>query len=173
MTGFELIDEEEVMLPEVMKIMGLKEYFTSESYAASFKKVKFILAYNILKRVYQVALGEPAKRFTLDKKLLAGMDFYFRNMPVELYEKFDNMLAEKFFIDFKLWKGRFAPLTKLRTSDARKVLYVNIIKPYGKKVQPYLEAINEPILSIPYLYDPQDNSWNIEGLKKIISHCIG
>ena len=176
MAGFDLVDEEAVMLTEVMRIPGMKEYFTDEGYAVTFKKAKYILAQNVLKRIYQGALGEIAGRYILNRKLLMGMDLYFKDMPERLYEKFDNMLAEKFFIDFKLWKGTFDPTyqiqlkkirSKLHTSDARKVLYVNIIKPYGKKVQPYLEAQNEPILSIPYLYDTKENSWNIDGLKKL------
>ena len=94
----------------------------------------------------------------------------------ELYEKFDNMLADRFYIDFKLWKGTYDPTyenelkkirSKLRKTDPRKVLYVNIIKPYGKKVKPYQESSCDPILSIPYLFDPQNYTWNIEGLKKL------
>lgn len=100
--GFELVDEKEVMLPDVMKIPGMKEYFVTEGYAVTFKKAKFILAYNVLKRVYQGALGETAGRYILDRKLLKGMDLYFKNMPPEFYEKFDNMLADRFYIDFKL-----------------------------------------------------------------------
>ena len=176
MPGFELVDEKEVMLPDVMKIPGVKEYFVTEGYAVTFKKAKFILAYNVLKRVYQGALGETAGRYILDRKLLKGMDLYFKNMPPELYEKFDNMLADRFYIDFKLWKGTYDPTyenelkkirSKLRKTDPRKVLYVNIIKPYGKKIKPYQESSCDPILSISYLFDPQNYTWNIEGLKKL------
>ena len=174
--GYELVDENSVMLPEVMKIPGMKEYFTNEGYAVIFKKAKFILARNVLKRIYQGALGEIAGKYILNKKLLQGMDLCLKSMPKSLYEKFDFMLADKFFIDFKLWKGTYDPMyerelkkirSKLRLSEARKVLYVNIIKPYGKIVKPYLESANEPILSIPYLYDIQENRWNFEGLKKL------
>ena len=175
-SGFEVVDEKEVMLTDVMKIPGMKEYFVAEGYAVTFKKAKFILAYNVLKRVYQGALGETAGRYILDRKLLKGMDLYFKNMPPELYEKFDNMLADRFYIDFKLWKGTYDPTyenelrkirSKLRKTDLRKVLYVNIIKPYGKKVKPYQESSCDPILSILYLFDPQNYTWNIEGLKKL------
>lgn len=174
--GYNSVDEEEVMLPDILKIPGVKEYFLEEGYAVEFKKARFMLAYNVLKQIYQGALGEVAGRFILDRKLLRGMDLQFKDMPEQLYEKFDNMIANRFYIDFKLWAGTSDPSyelqlkkirSKLRASNPKKILYVNILKPYNISVRPYLEALSEPILTIPYLYDVQNKAWNVEGLKKL------
>lgn len=34
-------------------------------------------------------------------------------------------------------------------------------------MKPYLESLCDPILSIPYLFDPHKGSWNTEGLQKL------
>ena len=180
--GYNSVDEEEVMLPDILKIPGVREYFVDEGYAVEFKKARFMLAFNVLKQIYQGALGEIVGRFILDRKLLRGMDVQFKDMPEQLYEKFDNMIAEGFYIDFKLWKGTYDPSykvqlkkirSKLRAANPKKILYVNILKPNNMSVKPYMEASDDPILSIPYLYDVQNKTWNVEGLKKLYQVVLG
>lgn len=164
------------MLPDILKIPEVRDYFVKEGYAVEFKKARFMLAYNVLKQVYQGALGEVVGRYILQKILLNGMDLPFKEMPEQLYEKFDNMIVDGFYIDFKLWRGTYDPSyevqlkkirAKLRETNPKKVLYVNILKPNNMSVKPYMEASVDPILAIPYLYDLQNKAWNVEGLKKL------
>lgn len=174
--GYSPVNEDEVMLPDILKIPGVRDYFVKEGYAVEFKKARFMLAYNVLKQVYQGALGEVVGRYILQKILLNGMDLPFKEMPEQLYEKFDNMIVDGFYIDFKLWRGTYDPSyevqlkkirAKLRETNPKKVLYVNILKPNNMSVKPYMEASVDPILAIPYLYDLQNKAWNVEGLKKL------
>ena len=174
--GYSPVNEDEVMLPDILKIPGVRDYFVKEGYAVEFKQARFMLAYNVLKQVYQGALGEVVGRYILQKILLKGMDLPFKEMPEQLYEKFDNMIVDGFYIDFKLWRGTYDPSyevqlkkirAKLREINPKKVLYVNILKPNNMSVKPYMEASVDPILAIPYLYDLQNKAWNVEGLKKL------
>lgn len=174
--GYSPVNEDEVMLPDILKIPEVRDYFVKEGYAVEFKKARFMLAYNVLKQIYQGALGEVVGRYILQKILLNGMDLPFKEMPEQLYEKFDNMIVDGFYIDFKLWRGTYDPSyevqlkkirAKLRETNPKKVLYVNILKPNNMSVKPYMEASVDPILAIPYLYDLQNKAWNVEGLKKL------
>ncbi len=173
--NWECVDERYVGLDKIMQIPGLKNYFESAGYATTFRAGKYMLAENVLKRIYQGALGEVAGRCILTRKIFNFTDYKLEPLSQNIYEKFDNKSNDVYF-DFKLWMGKFDPsyksqIKKIRKKmyecKARKVVFVNILKPDDMDVKPYLEGLKDPILVLPYLYDIIKREWNKEGIRKL------
>ena len=102
--NWECVDERYVGLDKIMQIPGLKNYFESAGYATTFRAGKYMLAENVLKRIYQGALGEVAGRCILTRKIFNFTDYKLEPLSQNIYEKFDNKSNDVYF-DFKLWMG--------------------------------------------------------------------
>ena len=172
--GCECVDEKYVMLDKVLLIPGIKQFFEESGYATSFAKGKYILSENVLKRIYQGALGEVVGRCILTKKIFNFTGRKLEQLPQDLYEKFDSR-SEDIYFDFKLWSGAYDPSyrskienirKKMYVCRARKVVFVSIFKPQGMD-KPYLDGLKDPIFVLPYLYDTEKKEWNKEGIRKL------
>ncbi|MDE6200825.1 MAG: hypothetical protein K2M47_02940 [Clostridiales bacterium] len=172
--GWECVDEKYVMLDKVLMIPGVKEYFEESGYATSFQAGKYILAENVLKRIYQGALGEVVGRCILTKKLFRYIDKKFELLDIAKYEKFDSKSDDVYF-DFKLWSGKYDPSykskiknirNKMYSCKARKVVFVNIFN-NGMELRPVIETLEDPILILPYLYDLKEKTWNGDGIRRL------
>jgi hypothetical protein len=172
--GWECVDEKYVRLDRVLLIPGIKQFFEASGYATCFAEGKYILADNVLKRIYQGALGEVVGRCILTKKIFNFTGHKLEQLPQNLYEKFDSR-SEDIYFDFKLWSGAYDPpyqsriksiRKKMYACRARKVVFVSILKP-KEMDKPYLEGLNDPIFVLPYLYDIEKNEWNKEGIHKL------
>ncbi|HRX13724.1 MAG TPA: hypothetical protein P5087_01700 [Eubacteriales bacterium] len=179
--GCQCMDENEVMLPDVMSIPGIKEFFLKCGYATTFEKNYYMLSSSILRKVYQGALGEAAGRYIIETMILNGMKLKFEGLPIENYEKFDNKIKDSLFFDFKLWSGKYDPKyedkienirNKMKKTDARKVIVVNILKPKSLFVKTYLDSMQDALFVLPYLYDTEKNVFNYEGLKQLYQIII-
>ncbi len=174
--GYKCISAHSVLLPQMLEIPGVREYFNENGYAVFFEPNKYMLSESILKSIYQGALGEVVGRCIIEKKLLEILGLRFENLPIKSYEKFDNKIKDIYF-DFKNWNGSFTPTLsskisnirrKMKLTQADKLVVVNVLKP-NFEVKPYLVTIDGAILMLPYLYDIQKREWNYEGLKKLYS----
>ena len=152
----------------------------SFEYAVGFKPKKYMLGCSVLNRIYRGALGEVVGRFLLTNNLFKFLDIKFETLPTNIYEKFDNKYDDIFF-DFKLWSGDRNPShekeigrirKKMYECRARKVIFINILKPQKIKTKPYLDELSDPILVIPYLYDDEKNEWNKEGIQKLFEELL-
>lgn len=171
---WECVDEKYVMLDQVLLIPGMKQFFEKSGYATCFAEGKYILAENVLKRIYQGALGEVVGRCILTKKIFNFTGHKLEQLPQDLYEKFDNR-SEDIYFDFKLWSGAHDPThqsqikrirSKMYACRARKVVFVSILKPKGMD-KPYLEGLNDPIFVLPYLFDTEKGEWNRVGIHRL------
>lgn len=172
--GCECVDEKYVMLDRVLLIPGIKQFFEKNGYATCFAEGKYILAKNVLKRIYQGALGEVVGRCILTKEIFNFTRYKLEPLPQHLYEKFDSR-SEDIYFDFKLWSGTHDPtyqsqINKIRNKmyacRARKVIFVSILKPQGMD-KPYLDGLQDPIFILPYLFDTEKGEWNKEGIHKL------
>ncbi len=177
--GYNCISAYSVMLPQMLKIPGVYDYLKSKGYAVYFEPNKYMLSENILKSIYQGALGEVVGRYIIETKMLNMLKLRFAKLPIEVYEKFDNRIKNVYF-DFKNWDGSYDPNLsskisyirhKMKLTQADKLVVVNILKP-KYDVKPYNDTIDGAILVLPYLYDLERKEWNYEGLKKLYDILI-
>ncbi len=174
------VDENNVLLPQVLKIPGVKEYFKEKGYAINFEPNKYMLSYSILKSIYQGALGEVVGEFILTKKMFNIPGLKVENLPTNVYEKFDK-IVEGVYIDYKNWASHFDDKNlgreldkirgKMKSCSIEKVIIVNMLKP-NQAVATYRKLDGGKILLVPYLYDIENNKWNVDGLKKIYEMFI-
>lgn len=178
-SGYRCISAYDVLLPDMLKIPGVRKYFNENGYAVYFEPRKFMLSYSILKSIYQGALGEVVGKFIIEKKLLDILDLKFQNLPMINYEKFDGKIKNVYF-DYKNWNGSFDPglssrisniRRKMKLTQADKLVVVNVLKPKFS-VKPFNETIDGTILALPYLFDAVKEEFNFEGLKKLFDILI-
>lgn len=172
--GWECVDEKYVALDKVLMIPGVREYFEECEYATCFQPGRYMLAENVLKRIYQGALGEVVGRCILTKKLFRYIDKKFESLDIAEYEKFDSKSDDVYF-DFKLWSGKSDPTykskikhirDKMYSCRSREIVFVNIFN-NGNEVMPYRESMGDPILILPYLYDLNKKEWNGVGIRRL------
>lgn len=177
--GYNCISAYSVLLPQIRNIPGVSDYLKSKGYARYFEPQKFMLSESILKSIYQGALGEVVGRYIIETKMLDIINQGFENLPIEIYEKFDNRIKNVYF-DFKNWDGSYDPnlsskisniRRKMKLTQADKLVIVNILKPKND-VKPYNETIDGAMLILPYLYDLGRKEWNYEGLRKLFDILI-
>ncbi len=165
------MSEEEVKLKELFNIVGLREYFESKGYATSFIPNEYILTPPMFNNIYKGALGEEVGKYILEKYLSVEL----KDMPDELFERFDYTIGNGIYIDFKLWKDSMqmvaaeekkAILKKLDECNGRRAIIINIIN--DKDVRPITSAEGR-IVEIPYLYRIDRHEIGVEILQHIIS----
>jgi len=162
------------------QVTKLKEYFKEKGYAINFEPNKYMLSYSILKSIYQGALGEVVGEFILTKKMFNIPGLKVENLPTNVYEKFDK-IVEGVYIDYKNWASHFDDKNlgreldkirgKMKSCSIEKVIIVNMLKP-NQAVATYRKLDGGKILLVPYLYDIENNKWNVDGLKKIYEMFI-
>ena len=177
--GYKCVSAYYVLLPQMLKIPGVKDYFKEQGYSIYFESNRFILSESIFKSIYQGALGEVVGKFIIEKKILEVLKHKFESLPITTYEKFDNKIKNVYF-DFKNWDGSSnsslnSNISKIRhkmkLTQADKLVVANVLKP-KYNVKPYLETVDGAILVLPYLYDVDKSEWNYEGLKKLYNILI-
>lgn len=177
--GYKCVSAYSVLLPQMLEIPGVREFFNENGYAVFFEPNEYMLSESILKSIYQGALGEVVGRFIIKKKLLEILGLRFENLPTKTYEKFDNKINDIYF-DFKNWNGSYTPSLsskisnirrKMKLTQADKLVVINVLKP-NFEVKPYLDTIDGTILMLPYMYDLQKKDWNYQGLKKLFDVII-
>lgn len=177
--GYKCVSAYYVLLPQMLKIPGVKDYFIEQGYSVYFETKKFILSESIFKSIYQGALGEVVGKFIIEKKMFEALNLKFESLPIKTYEKFDNKIKNVYF-DFKNWDGSSNPnlnskisniRRKMKLTQADKLVVVNILKSKNS-VKPYLETVDGALLVLPYLYDISNAQWNYEGLKKLYEILI-
>lgn len=177
--GYKCISAYYVLLPQMLKIPGVKNYFIEQGYSVYFESNKFILSESVFKSIYQGALGEVVGKFIIEKKMLEILNLRFESLPIKTYEKFDNKIKNIYF-DFKNWDGSSNPnlnskisniRRKMKLTQADKLAVVNILKSKNSD-KPYLDTVDGAMLVLPYLYDIDKAKWNYEGLKKLYEILI-
>lgn len=174
------ICEDLANLKVLMQIPQIKDYFENKGYATNFEKSKFILLPNVFNRIYLGALGEVVGEFLVNRYLNKfGMNLE-RITSLERYEKFDFVFDNDKYIDFKYWTGITDKdrqkevdriIKKLDKCNGSIGFIVNILKPANYNPKEY-ESQDGRLIIIPYLYDPQTKTWNMEGLSLLTNKII-
>ena len=170
------INEELARLKLLLKIPGVKEYFKEKGYATQFLKSKHILLPNVFYKIYLGALGECIGEFLLNQHLMQFNMKLERINSIEKYEKFDFVIENDIYVDFKHWSGitdkdrdteteRF--IKKLDKINGKIGFIINILKPINYNPKQYISNDNRLII-IPYLYDSEMEKFNLEAFKSII-----
>lgn len=177
--GYKCVSAYYVLLPQMLKIPGVKNYFKEQGYSVYFESNKFILSESVFKSIYQGALGEVVGKFIIEKKMLEILNLKFESLPIKTYEKFDNKIKNIYF-DFKNWDGSSNPnlsskisniRRKMKLTQADKLVVVNILKSKNSD-KPYFDTVDGALLVLPYLYDIDKAEWNYEGLKALYEILI-
>lgn len=170
------ICEDLANLKVLMQIPQIKDFFENKGYATKFENSKFILLPNVFNRIYLGALGEVVGEFLLNRYLNKFGKHLERITSLERYEKFDFVFDNDKYIDFKYWAGI---TDKDRQKEVERVIrkldkcngsigfIVNILKPANYNPKEY-ESPDGRLIIIPYLYDPQTKTWNLEDLKLLL-----
>ncbi len=174
------ICEDLANLKVLMQIPQIKDYFENKSYAIKFENSKFILLPNVFNRIYLGALGEVVGEFLVNRYLnKLGMKLE-RITNLDRYEKFDFVFDNDKYIDFKYWTGI---TDKDRQKEVERIIrkldkcngsigfIINILKPANYTPKEY-ESPDSRLIIIPYLYDPQTKTWNMDGLKLLTNKII-
>lgn len=170
------INEELARLKLLLKIPGVKEYFKEKGYATQFLKSKHILLPNVFYKIYLGALGECIGEFLLNQHLMQFNMKLERINSIEKYEKFDFVIENDIYVDFKHWSGitdkdrdieteRF--IKKLDKINGKIGFIINILKPINYNPKQYISNDNRLII-IPYLYDSEMEKLNLEAFNSII-----
>lgn len=178
--NFITINEEFARLKLLLKIPDVKEYFISKGYATEFKKSKYLLLPNVFQKIYLGALGECVGEFLLNQYLSRFKLKLQRIEDINKYEKFDFVIGNDIYVDFKHWTGI---LDKDRESEVQKFLdklnkiegkigfIINILKPENYDPKQYISP-DENLIIIPYLYDTETNIYNLDALKIIDEYLL-
>lgn len=90
-----------IHLPELMQIAELKNLFETQGYATDFQVNDYIIAPEIFNNIYKGALGEVIGKYIFEKYVLPEKEL--QELPNEIFERFDFMLENGNYIDFKFW----------------------------------------------------------------------
>ena len=97
------VSEQDCRLPIMMKNLAIKTFFEQNGIATTWsKKAKYILTPAMYNDIYKGYLGEAGSIAVLQQH-----DFKVFDLPIEYYEKFDNLLEFEgitAWIDFKNWQ---------------------------------------------------------------------
>ena len=178
--NFITINEEFARLKLLLKIPDVKEYFISKGYATEFKKSKYLLLPNVFQKIYLGALGECVGEFLLNQYLSRFKLKLQRIEDINKYEKFDFVIGNDIYVDFKHWTGIFDKdresevqkfLDKLNKIEGKIGFIINILKPENYDPKQYISP-DENLIIIPYLYDTETNIYNLDALKIIDEYLL-
>ncbi|MCI9405280.1 MAG: hypothetical protein HFJ22_07680 [Clostridia bacterium] len=166
------VSDLEADLPILMHFDAVKALFERNKYALRFNKAKYIMSPSLFQQVYLGALGEVVGKEIIETQ--SGWDLEDIS-NVSLYELFDYQ-AGKFYFDFKHWdmfikdNDEYVKKVerKLKRVNGEKAIVVNLLKRNGA-----LSKINidETVIQIPYLLDPDTGEINDEAIDFISENC--
>lgn len=152
-----------VFLPDLMKISSIKEFFVKQGYATDFQVNDYMIAPEIFNNIYKGALGEVIGKFIFENYIVQETPL--QDLPIDIFERFDYMLGNGVFIDFKFWNesnsqsqeeqvkkifGTKVPDIQKKGYDFQKVFIINILADNKFDIQ-----INQngQLIEVPYLID--------------------
>ena len=157
------VSANKVYLPQLMKLVDVKAYFERQNYATDFKKNDYIIAPEIFNNIYKGALGEIIGKFLLEKFIIPDKNL--EELPQTIFEKFDYMLGNGVFIDFKFWndgnnqsrEDQIKKIFEIKIPDLQKkkinfqkVFIINILAEGKYKIA---TSNNGQLIEVPYLVD--------------------
>lgn len=166
------VSESVARLDKLMTISAIKEFFIEQGYATSFEKSKYIILPPVFNKIYLGALGEAVGEFLINRLVKPFNLKLERITDTQYYEKFDFVLKNELYVDFKHWTGSFDKerekevnriINKLNTCQGKNALIINILKPDNYSPEKYVSPDNRLII-IPYLYDFESKTWNSDAL---------
>lgn len=163
------MSELEVSLAIIIGIPGVKEVFEEKGYATEFVENELLLNPFIFNNIYKGALGETVGKIILEQFGITKI----KELPADIFEKFDYTLGNGIFIDFKFWKDTNAIsareeknkiLNKLEKCGGRKAIIVNLL--HDKEMKS-ISGSDGRILEIPYLYRTDKKEIAFEKIEEI------
>lgn len=160
-----------IHLPELMQIAELKNLFEKQEYATDFQVNDYIIAPEIFNNIYKGVLGEVIGKCIFEKYVLPEKKL--QELPNEIFERFDFMLGNGIFIDFKFWNeensqeqqiqiekifGLKVPDIQQKGFEFSKVFIINILADSRFRIR---TSQNGQLIEVPYLID--SNSFAIAG----------
>lgn len=157
------VSEQVVYLPELMKISELKNLFETQGYATDFQVNDYIISPEIFNNIYKGALGETIGKYVFEKYVLLEKEL--KELPNEIFERFDFMLDNGVFIDFKFWNeensqeqqiqiekifGLKVPDIQQKGFEFNKVFIINILADSRFSIH---TSQNGQLIEVPYLID--------------------
>lgn len=176
------VSADNVFLKKLMSVESLKEFFEQNHYAIDFKTNDYVISPQIYHNIYKGALGEVIGKFIFEHYILPEQEL--QDLPFDIFERFDYMLDDGVFIDFKFWKDetqqtrqsqikkiahRKIPDIKAKGHLFSKVFIVNILADNSFQVN---ESINEEIVEVPYLIDKENFKIDPDMIIKIKNHLL-
>ena len=164
------VSAQAINLPEMMQIEELKNLFQSQDFATDFKVNDYIIAPEIFNNVYKGALGEVIGKYIFEKYVLPEVAL--QELPQSIFERFDFMLDNGVFVDFKFWDdeniqeqqvqidkifGLKVPDIQQKGFELKKVFIINIL---ANNRFPIQTSQNGQLIEVPYLID--SNSFSID-----------
>lgn len=175
--GKSQVSETEVHLPTLMKVSIIQDFFLEQGYAQSFEDNDYIIAPIVFNNIYKGALGEEIGKKIFDEYVCPQTQL--QELPSDIFERFDYMVDNGIFIDFKFWQGqqyveRDAQVSKIfdiKVPDIiqkgytfKKVLVVNIL---ANKNYPIVPDNGQGLIEVPYLINADTSEIDQEILLKL------
>lgn len=175
------VSQENLFLPELMKNEDIKAFFDKKGYATSFKPNDFLLSPQIYHSIYKGAIGEAIGKYLFEQYVFPSLSL--KELPADIYERFDYILSEGIFIDFKFWREESKrtrteqtdKITKIKIPNVcskgykfEKLLIVNIL---ANDKYDVVESNNGEIIEIPYLINRNTMEIDVNMIQRIRSIC--
>jgi len=153
------VSEEVIHLPELMKIKELREFFEKNNLATCFTKNDYMIAPEIFNNIYKGALGEVIGKFIFEDYITPSQQL--QELPQKIFERFDFMLGNGIFVDFKFWndeniQDKETQLNKIveqkipYIKEFKKVFIINILADSKFDIQISQQG---RLVEVPYLID--------------------
>lgn len=166
------VSEHACDLPIILSIKSIKEMFEKNGYATRFKRARYVMNPSTFKQLYCGALGEVVGKHIFELGLgweLKDIDDYSK------YELFDYKLNNLYF-DFKHWtmfridNDQYVRKVqgKLSRVSGAKAIVINLIKRTNATIK---ENIDETVIQVPYLIDPNSGEINLQIMDLIGEFC--
>lgn len=167
-----------VFLPKLMSIPEIKGFFESNSYASDFQENEYMIAPQIFNNIYKGALGEVIGKYILERYVLMNKQ-QLQELSQNIFERFDFMLPDGVFIDFKFWRdtnaqGRKQQIDKIfkrKVPDIRskgyefqKIFIINLLADGRFDIVP---SIDGQLIEVPYLIDLNTNQIDATIISKL------
>ncbi|MEZ4884275.1 MAG: hypothetical protein R3E32_06000 [Chitinophagales bacterium] len=167
-----------INLPDLMKIKDIQDYFNTQDYATDFQVNDYIIAPEIFNNIYKGALGEVIGKFIFENYIMP--EKILQELPQNIFERFDFMLDDGIFIDFKFWndnnsqsyKEQIEKIFSLKIADIKrkgfvfkKVFIINILSDNRFKIH---ESQKGQLIEVPFLIDKKSFTIDSEKLHNLI-----
>ena len=176
-------DPDTAKLSLMLHIDYVKAYLDQQGIPLTFEPNEKLMSPPLFRNIYMGGLGEIVGRKIVEH--LTDGKIPLEDMPCKHYEKFDFMISDGVFVDFKDWNEtnyydekkteRTIKLIteKLDACEGTRVYVVNIVTDGGRKYEPYhiyKLSNGREIVTVPYLYEVKNGKVapNGEFIKKLM-----